>query len=209
MDQNNPLTDALARIKTWAKKNAPNVTFQPPADPAAIEIFVQKSGLALPSELLQYLSVMDGEPSKSAGMIGNWRLMPITEIQSAWGWLTRTTEKGAFTGQTAQTSPYIRPAWWHPGWIPFVSSDADDYFCIDSDPPEPERFGQVILYLQGRPERLLVAGDLNSWFERIARDLEAGVYTYDVINGFDGEALMWSSLEGKHIFDNNPGKLIT
>jgi len=203
-----PVTESLSRIQAWACSHAPGVTFRPPADPAAITNFAEKSRLVVPDDLRQALLVADGETRKSAGMIGNWRLMPITEIQAAWGLLTKLNEKGAFAGREPETPPYIRAAWWHVGWIPVVGNDTGDYFCLDTDPPEPERAGQVLLYLQDRPERPLVAGSLRTWLDRIARDLDAGVYTYDAKKGFDGEAFMWSALEGKHLLDGTVRKLI-
>jgi cell wall assembly regulator SMI1 len=184
------------------------VTFRPPADPAAITNFAEKSGLAIPEDLNQELLVADGETRKSAGIIGNWRLLPITEIQAAWGLLTQLTEKGTFAGQEPETPPYIRKAWWHAGWIPVVGSDMGDYFCLDTYPPEPERAEQVLLFLHDRPERPLVAGSLRAWLDRIVRDLDAGVYAYDTEEGFNGEAFMWSALEGKHLLDGGAGKLV-
>lgn len=208
MPENSPISESLAAIKNWALDNAPGVTFRPPAAPEAIENFAEKSGLTVPGDLRQVLLITDGETKKSAGMIGNWRLMPISEIQAAWGLLSKLAEKGAFSGQEPDASPYIRQAWWHPGWIPVASSDTGHYFCLDTDPPDIDRMGQVLLFLQDRPERPLVAGSLRAWLDRIARDLEAGVYSYDKIEGFDGEAFMWSALEGKHLFDDVEGKLI-
>lgn len=203
-----PLTQSLARIQAWVLEHAPEVIFRPPANPAAIANFSDKSGLALPEELREYLLLADGETRKSAGAIGNWRLLPINEIQAVWGLLTTLAAKGAFAGMAPKTSPYIREAWWHAGWIPVAGSDTGNYFCVDTNPPEPKRTGQVLIFLQERPERHLVAGSLPAWFDRIARDLETNVYAYDTINGFDGEAFMWSSLEGKHLFDHKNGKQV-
>lgn len=208
MSTPNPVTESLAKLKTWASIHAPDVTFRPPATPQAIDNFAEKSGLVLPPDLRQYLLIADGETRKSAGMIGNWRLMPIAEIQAAWGLLTKLSEKGAFTGKQPRTTPYIQKAWWHAGWIPIVSSDTGHFFCLDTDPPETKRTGQVLIFLQDRPDRYLVAASLGVWFDRVARDLEAGIYTYNEVNGFNGEAFMWSALEGKHLFDNPNGKLI-
>lgn len=202
------LSESLVKLKTWAEENACDVTFRPPASPAAVDNFAEKSALNLPDELRQTLLVMDGETSKSAGMIGNWRMMPLNEIQAIWGLLTQLTVKGAFSERKPETSPYIRDTWWHRSWIPFVSSDTGNYFCVDTDPVEPERFGQVILFRQAQPQRVLVAANLRKWFDRIVRDLHAGLYTYDPETGFNGEAFMWSSLEGKHIFDDIQGKLV-
>jgi uncharacterized protein len=202
------ITESFTKFQTWMLENAPDVTFRPPANPAAIEDFSAKSDLNPPQEFHQLLLISDGENRKSAGSVGNWRLMPIAEIQAAWGWLTQVTAKGAFTDLTADPSPYLQDTWWHPGWVPFVSNDAGDYFCIDTQPPEPSRYSQVLLFLQDRPERPLVAASLGAWFDRVNRDLSAGVYTYDEVTGFDGEAFLWSALEGKHLLDGINGKRV-
>lgn len=202
------LTKSLIKLQNWAQQHAPEVTFQPPADPAAIANFAQRSSLDLPQQLKEYLLVLDGESRKSAGMIGNWRLMPVVEIQAAWGLLTKLAEKGAFAERQPQTPPYIRDAWWHWGWIPIVSSDTGDYFCLDTDPPDPARHGQVLLFLQNHPPRPLIASSLRAWFDRIVRDLESGVYAYDEEKGFNGEAFLWSALQGKHLFDHTNGHLV-
>lgn len=196
------------RFQTWMRDHVPDVKFRPPAEEAALDHFSNMSGVELPPLLRQLLLVSDGETRNSAGAIGNWRLMPIKEIQAAWGLLTKLAEKGAFTDQEPKSAPYIRPVWWHAGWIPFVSSDQGHYFCIDSDPIQPVRKGQIILFQQVQPERLLIAGNITSWLKRIVLDLESGVYHYDLEAGFDGEGFMWSALEGKHLFDNPPGKWI-
>jgi len=47
-----------------------------------------------------------------------------------------------------------------------------------------------------------------AFYFSIKKDLAAGVYTFDEVEGFNGEAFLWSALEGKHLLDNRPGKLI-
>ena len=202
------IPESLAKIQAWAREHAPGVTFNPAAVPAALDNFSKKSGLALPEDMRRAWLVADGETRKSAGMIGNWRLMPIAEIQAAWGLLSKIAEKGGFAGKDPEKSSYLRHAWWHAGWIPVVTSDTGHYFCIDTAPPKIERAGQILLFLQDRPERPLISGSLRAWFDRILRDLEAGVYTYDPVEGFNGEAFMWSALEGKHSFDLKAGKQV-
>ena len=203
-----PITESLAKLQSWAQEHAPGVTFNPPASSAELGNFSEKSGLPLPEDLRKAWLVADGETRKSAGMIGNWRLMPIAEIQAAWGLLSKITEKGGFADQEPEKSPYLRHAWWHTSWIPVVASDTGHYFCIATKPPEIERAGQILLFLQDRPERPLIAGSLRAWLDRILRDLEAGLYTYDQEEGFNGEAFMWSALERKHIFNNIGGDLV-
>jgi cell wall assembly regulator SMI1 len=208
MKETQPILQSLAYFQSWGSQFALSVVFRPPVNTSAIENFREKSGLTLPDDLCQYLQITDGETRTSAGMIGNWRLMPIAEIQAAWGLLDKLAEKGAFIDQKPESSPYLREGWWHPKWVPVVTNDDGDYFCLDTDPPAPSRFGQVILYLQNQRQRPLIAGSLSAWFERIARDLAAGLYSFDPGEGFNCEAFMRSALEGKHVFDGFPGKPI-
>ena len=203
-----PIQQSLAYFQNWVAQFAPSIVFRPPVNPAALENFHEKSGLSLPDDLIQYLQITDGETRTSAGMIGNWCLMPLLEIQAAWGLLEKLGEKGAFLHKEPEKSPYLRDAWWHPTWVPIVSNDEGDYFCLDTDPPDPNRGGQVLLYLQNQPRRPLVASNLRTWFDRIARDLAAGLYIFDPYQGFNDEAFMKSALEGKHLFDGLEGKLI-
>jgi cell wall assembly regulator SMI1 len=202
------VTASIAKLQDWMKNNAPGVAFRPPANPDALDNFAEKCGLTLPDDLRQLLLVTDGETRKSPGSIGNWRIMPINEIQAAWGLLTQLSAKGAFSDLAPEHSPYLRADWWHSSWIPVVSSDTGDYFCIDTDPPETERAGQVLLYRQEQPARPLVAANLAGWLDRITHDLSAGIYTYDQVEGFNGEAFLWSSLEGKHLLDDIEGTLV-
>ena len=198
----------FVRLKSWAHSHAPDIKFRAPVSPAAVANYTNKSGLVFPEDLRWLLQEADGETRNSAGLIGNWRLMPLTEIQAAWGMFKNFSEKGAFADRVPKPSPYVQRAWWHPGWIPFVSSDTGNYFCIDTVSPDPQRTGQVLLFLKDVPQRFLVAGSLSAWLEQIVKDLETGVYHYDAEAGFNGEAFMWSSLEGKHIFDPIEGKLV-
>ena len=208
MNQIPPITTTFAQIRTWMHHHAPDVTFRQPAKPNAIDNFQLISGLAIPEPLRKLLLTADGETRKSAGMIGNWRLMPITEIQAAWGLLLKLSEKGAFNDRQVTPSPYIRKTWWRSAWIPIVTSDQGDYFCLDTDPLQPTRYGQVLLFLQNRPERPLIAAQLEAWFDRILEDLKAGMYRYDPDEGFIGEAFLWSALEGKHLLDDINGTLM-
>jgi len=208
MPNHPPVTESFEKLMKWMLTTAPGVNFRPPANPDAIINFKEKSGVNFPEELEQLLMIADGEMRISAGAIGNWRLMSINEIQAAWGWLRQISIKGAFEGLLPEQSPYLQNTWWHPGWIPLVSSDTGNFYCIDTEPPESKRKGQVLLFMQDQPDRPLVAANLAAWLDRITRDLYDGLYTFDEVEGFNGEAFLWSSLEGKHLLDNIPGSII-
>jgi cell wall assembly regulator SMI1 len=206
---------AFERIRDWSRKNVPDLRFNPPADPEALAQLREALPLPIPQDLQTYLRLSDGERWNSSGVIGNWRLMSIEEILRQWKFMQGLIAQGAFDKNigAADDSPYIKNYWWNPAWIPVVTSGNGHFFCLDTDPPEPDRFGQVLLFLHDDPARYLVASSLGAWFERIARDLESGLYFHGVDEGdgtplFNNEAFMWSSLEGKHIYDDIPGRRI-
>ncbi len=203
-----PITTTFTQIESWMQRYAPGVVLRPPAKHDAVDRFQTLTGMAMPENLRRLLLIADGETRTSAGLVGNWRLMPIAEIQAAWGLLNQLDKKGAFNDREPDPSPYIQKTWWSSAWIPIVTSDQGDYFCVDTDPPQSKRNGQVLLFLQYRPERPLIAVSLKAWLDRIKRDLEAGQYKYDLEAGFNGEAFLWSALEGKHLLDHIDGKLI-
>ena len=201
MNNSLPILKSFNTIRTWMQQYVLDVHFRPPANPDALAHFEEVSGLVIPDSLRQLLLQADGETHVSAGMFGNWRLMSIAEIQAAWGYLTQITKKGVFNELDPKPSPYITRTWWHPGWIPFITSDAGDYFCLDTDPIEPQRTGQIILFLREHPERYLIATSLDDWLALISQTLFAGFFAYDPERGFNNEAFMCSALEGKHFFE--------
>ncbi len=210
MKSSHILKTAVNKLTNWAEDNIPQVRFNPPARSDALEAFAASSHIALPEGLCTYLQTINGEHWRSIGLIGSWRLMPIQEIQSEWQTMAKLAADSVFGKNEgeAKLSPYLKNFWWNPHWIPFVTSGSGHFFCLDTDPPKPERYGQVLLFLHDQPQRYLVAGSLGAWFRRIAHDLEAGFYHWDPDHGFNNEALMWSSLEGKHIFDDIPGRRV-
>jgi cell wall assembly regulator SMI1 len=204
------LEKAIEKIKIWAESSRAQIRFNPPASPDSLEKLKASLHAPLPEDLLHTLSLMDGENWRSCGLIGSWHLMSIEEILSEWQTMAQLAADGVFGKNEgeAKTPPYINNFWWNPQWIPIVSSGSGHFYCLDTDPPSPDRFGQVLLFLHDQPQRYLVAGSLSAWFRRIAHDLEAGLYQWDAEHGFNNEALMWSSLEGKHIFDDIPGRRV-
>ncbi len=205
------LAKAFETIKQWSEKNLPDAAFNPPATREEINWLAENIEPRLPDDLVTFLQIANGERWNSAGVIGNWRLLEIKFIQDEWGFMAKMAQDGSFGQNTgdADPSPYIKNYWWNPQWIPIVTSGSGHFFCLDTDPPEPDRFGQVILFLHDDESRYLVASSLTAWFERIARDLESGLYKFDPDEGqLNGEAFMWSSLEGKHLYSSIPGRRI-
>lgn len=69
----------------------------------------------------------------------------------------------------------VRPLYWSRQWIPFVQLyGASDFYCLDLDPPEGGRSGQVIRVSAKLGERTVVAASARAYFEELAAKLRDG-----------------------------------
>ena len=105
MAEQTSVTRLFADFQTWMKEHVPDVKFRPPVEVAALDHFSDLSGVEMPQMLRELLLIADGETRTSAGAIGNWRMLPVNEIQAAWGLLTKLADKGAFSDQEPKASP--------------------------------------------------------------------------------------------------------
>jgi cell wall assembly regulator SMI1 len=69
----------------------------------------------------------------------------------------------------------VRPLYWSRQWIPFVQLyGASDFYCLDLDPPEGGRSGQVIRVSAKLDERTVVAPSVRAYLEDLAAKLRDG-----------------------------------
>jgi len=68
---------------------------------------------------------------------------------------------------------------WNPKWIPIACNSSGDNYCLDLDPDIHGNYGQIITLWHDEEDRELVAVNFRSWLEKIAQDLENGVYIYN------------------------------
>lgn len=66
--------------------------------------------------------------------------------------------------------------WWSPGWFPFATNGAGDYYCIDLGPTFPGKRGQVIHFSHECPERPLIAESFFEFLVKLTVGYEAGHY---------------------------------
>lgn len=69
----------------------------------------------------------------------------------------------------------VRAQYWNRRWIPFaLLGGASDFYCLDLDPPEGGRVGQVIRASSKNYQRSVVAPDLTAYFDDLAAKLRDG-----------------------------------
>ncbi|KWE64809.1 hypothetical protein WL77_20605 [Burkholderia ubonensis] len=65
-----------------------------------------------------------------------------------------------------EPEPGIRGDWYNLKWIPLTHNGSGDHLCVDLDPDEGGRIGQVIRVWHDSPERELVAKRVGEWLAR-------------------------------------------
>ncbi|MBN1919825.1 MAG: SMI1/KNR4 family protein [Anaerolineae bacterium] len=184
------------------------ITFNPGARGNEIAAAEAKLGLVFPADLREYLLLANGERWNSAGFVGNWQLLELKFIVNEAQFMRKMVEEGAFGDNTNDATPTIKGLWWNPQWIPIVTSGSGHFFCVDLDPGPEGTVGQIIFFLHDDGGRYLVAPGLRAWFARLAEDFERGLYEIvtdeDGYQHFNSHALLWSSLEGRTLYNPLP-----
>ena len=202
------IPSVFERLKRWATKCPLDITFNPGGTEAAIAAAEAALGVTFPADLRAYLLLADGECWNSEGFIGDWRLLELKFIVDETQFMRRLVEDGTFDDNSNDETPTIKGLWWNPQWIPIVTSGSGHFFCVDLDPGPEGTVGQVILFLHDDEDRFLIAPSLRAWFARLAADFERGLYEIvtdeDGYQHFNSQALLWSSLEGKNLYERCP-----
>jgi len=202
------IVQAFDRIRQWAMACPLDIAFNPGADEAEIAAAEAALGLAFPADLRTYLALANGEGWNSDGLIGDWQLLELAFIIKEAQRMRALVEHGTFDDNSNEPTPAIKGLWWNPRWIPIVTSGSGHFVCVDLDPGPQGTLGQVILFLHDEEARYLVAHNLHAWLVRLADDFERGLYEIvtdeDGTQHFNSHALMWSSLEGRNLYEYCP-----
>jgi len=198
------------RLAKWAAACPLHIAFNPGAGADEVAAAEAELGLTFPADLRAYLGLANGETWKSDGFIGGWQLLELENIINEAKTMRSLAEEGAFGDNSNDSTPAVKGSWWNPRWIPIVASGSGHFFCADLDPAPEGTPGQIILFLHDDTRRFLVAPGLSTWFARLVADLESGLYEIvsdaDGTRHFNSQALMWSSLEGREIYQPLPVK---
>lgn len=158
-----------SRIERWLKAHAPEAlaVLESGAAQATIDEAEDVLGLELPVAFRRSAARHDGQAWRWPSLLDFGVLMPLAEVVGQWRALQPYTER------TQQE------AWWRRGWVPFVSRDGD-YLSLALDPSNEGPLGSVWCFLHDNdPQHSLMAPDFETWLERWADELEAGVFALD------------------------------
>ncbi len=178
-------------IGNWLKANRP--TYLEALNPAAPEERIQQLesslGLTLPAEVRASLAVHDGQACSEEWVIGGRFLLDCESIESNWKCNTDILNQNS-DWKNDEVADGVKPAWWSPawwspGWIPWVGNGAGDFTCIDLDPGDGGRVGQIIEFVHDSLRRPLKANSLADWMAAFVEMLEAGTAYNDDDDDWD------------------------
>ncbi|MGF1489412.1 MAG: SMI1/KNR4 family protein [Prochloraceae cyanobacterium] len=173
------------RIEAWLKINAPEIlnSLQSGASEQEIEETEAILGVEFPAYFKASYLIHNGLEKADYWIVG-LDLLSLEEILEEWQELKDCLDEGDFDDERlicdCQLDRVIKTDyWWNYKWIPVTKDNAGNYYCLDLDPDINGNYGQIITFWHDSNDRELIAVNFRSWLEKIAADLENGVYIYD------------------------------
>lgn len=137
---------------------------------------LEQAGVTFPFELVELYHWHDG--SNKEDIIGIVQLLSLDEALKTWGMLI-----------DAAGNQFPSKDWYNPKWIPFATSWADTYLCIDLHGSGGGTPGQIIQFARNSPTRIIDAFSMKEWLEEVVDDyeLEEPTRTHGIAAGDEGE----------------------
>lgn len=138
--------------------------------------------VTLPLEFKESLAIHNGQsmgvsliPDPEVDGFG-FRLMTTEEIVSEWNRWKELSDMGEFDENISLGADEIRgELWWQEGWIPFAENGSGDSYCIDMNPSQGGKRGQVIVMNHESPRRELLSASFGGWLHMLANILDGKV----------------------------------
>ncbi|MED4135572.1 SMI1/KNR4 family protein [Priestia megaterium] len=155
-------------FEQWLKINRPEVlgTLNEAATESQITEVEQKIGLKFPQNLRELLMIHNGQRDEYIAAIDNYLLLPLDEIVYTWQTLKELLDGGEFEDfeEVEPVGPVKKEFWWNPCWIPVATNGGGDDICIDLDPAEGGKVGQIITFWHDWEQREVISDSLEEWF---------------------------------------------
>jgi cell wall assembly regulator SMI1 len=175
------LESIWGRIDAWLARQAPDILadLNPPASPEALSDTEARIGRELPEDVRATFQIHDGQRGSAPWSFPEWKLLPIRFVAQELDVLRELRADGVFDHAVARAEGPVHATWWSQAWIPLLANGYGDYLCVDVDPPEGGRIGQLLQYWGRHETREVVAPSLRAWLTIFADDLEAGRISRD------------------------------
>ena len=180
------------KIEQWLNANCPEII--PTLNKGAVKKDFDKLeitiGLSLPSGFREFYAVHNGQSRTSRWFLDGGLLLSIDDIimeWSQWKKMLPGIDENCLKqfGVPAKSLPAsgIKDDWWNAGWVPFTSNDFGDFYCLDLNPANEGKTGQVISMWHDDPQRELISPSFGEWIDSYISDMESGIYVKDPDEG--------------------------
>ena len=172
-----------SRLEIWINKNVSEADFglNPGAtdeDFKRLEKLIKKE---LPEDFKRFYRIHNGQNQDPyvPGLIDTELLLSISQIESEWkSWKNFIDNDPEAKNTESEPQKGIKPDWWNEKWIPITSAGTGDYTCIDLDPTEEGKNGQIIRMIHDDVFRELISPSFTKWFKDYVEKIENGEYIY-------------------------------
>ena len=137
--------------------------------------------------------ITDGEPSvfgaaviksdRKARIASRWNKLRfwLPSLVSAVGGTLALSNPDFMNGYKGTSTPenYIKKMYANPKWIPICGDGSGNHIGIDLDPDVNGKSGQIITFGTDESNKIVIAEDLNSFFERLTRIVNSNHFSID------------------------------
>lgn len=160
------MKDRWDRVREWLDTNAPELTtvLRPGATDAEISQAESAIGLEFPPSVRDTYRIHDGQTDDSFGLVGYWRLLPLTAVVRQWKELRDIEREFEFGDWDPRMS------------IPVMENGGGDLLYVEHAPDGSET--PVVEWWHENPTRDVKAPSFAAYIDAFLDALEAGEYVY-------------------------------
>jgi cell wall assembly regulator SMI1 len=172
--------DAWEKVENWLRANCPRAykNLGKPAKDAKIAQLEKKLSVKLPAEAIDIYRRHDGQ-TMGPPIAGDWKFLSLKSVEIQWEIQKKLLDDGAFASATATAKGPVRPLWWNAKWIPVTFNGSGDLQCIDLDPADGGKIGQIVVYRHDHELRECIAESFVAWLDDLATDMESGKFAIE------------------------------
>jgi len=160
---------AWHRIEQWLTRHSLMPDLASGASDADIAAAEQALGVQLPEDYRVSCKLHNGE-RRDFGMVAGQELLSLPRVVQEWQLMLQMREEGVFDGHQPNPIGPVKDDPWNAKWIPISSSGSGDYFCLDLDPEEGGRVGQVFEHDHERDDRRVVAPSFSALLDLLGEE---------------------------------------
>ena len=121
----------------------------------------------LPVDFIEFYKTHNGQTNGSAGLIECEELLSFERIEDEWKVWKDLLDSKTFEDNngpyTSTPDNGIKSDWWNALWIPITHDGSGNHYCLDLDPTNEGKYGQVIRMWHDDAERSLTASSFIQW----------------------------------------------